>query len=159
MTSIKIVQPFGWWSPFSLKILIYNIIVLTNIGIYLNYIISVISHAVLLEERHNLRWCPRPPCPYNSAIRYNTLSTFSVSVHNYLTLRSDAVRDTLHATVNQMVNSDTLHDDEDKEQTSLIKQEQSWTRMEKILLVFGVLMNLGDGVEIYLPGALHIYIL
>ena len=57
-----------------------------------------------------------------------------------------------------MVNSDTLHDEEDKEQTSLIKQEQSWTRMEKILLVFGVLMNLGDGVEIYLPGAfIHIY--
>ena len=53
-----------------------------------------------------------------------------------------------------MVNSDTLHDVEDKEQTSLIKQEQSWTRMEKLLLVFGVLMNLGDGVEIYLPGAL-----
>ena len=29
--------------------------------------------------------------------------------------------------------------------------------MEKLLLLFGVLMNLGDGVEIYLPGALHIY--
>ena len=65
--------------------------------------------------------------------------------------------DILHANVNQMVNSETLHDEEDKEQTSLIKQEQSWTRMEKILLLFGVLMNLGDGVEIYLPGALHIY--
>jgi len=35
---------------------------------------------------------------------------------------------------------------------SLVKREESWTRMDKLLLVFGVVVNLGDGVEIYLPG-------
>ena len=36
---------------------------------------------------------------------------------------------------------------------SLVKREESWTRMDKLLLVFGVVVNLGDGVEIYLPGS------
>ena len=35
----------------------------------------------------------------------------------------------------------------------LVDREKSWTRMDKLLLVFGVVVNLGDGVEIYLPGS------
>ena len=35
----------------------------------------------------------------------------------------------------------------------LIEREKSWTRLDKLLLVFGVVINLGDGVEIYLPGS------
>ena len=35
----------------------------------------------------------------------------------------------------------------------LIDRKKSWTRMDKLLLVFGVVINLGDGVEIYLPGS------
>ena len=34
----------------------------------------------------------------------------------------------------------------------VIKREKLWTRMDKLLLIFGVVVNLGDGVEIYLPG-------
>ena len=35
----------------------------------------------------------------------------------------------------------------------LVDRKKSWTRMDKLLLVFGVVINLGDGVEIYLPGS------
>lgn len=31
--------------------------------------------------------------------------------------------------------------------------ENVWTRSDKLMLVFGVLVNLGDGVEFYLPGS------
>ncbi|XP_063687909.1 benzoate transport protein-like [Bolinopsis microptera] len=41
-----------------------------------------------------------------------------------------------------------------KEETPLIEQQQSWTRMDKLLLVFSIVMNLGDGVEMYLPGVI-----
>ena len=41
------------------------------------------------------------------------------------------------------------------ETDSLVKLEESWTRMDKLLLVFGVVVNLGDGVEIYLPGSFN----
>ena len=39
-----------------------------------------------------------------------------------------------------------------KEKKPLIEQQQSWTRMDKLLLVFSIVMNVGDGVEMYLPG-------
>ena len=45
-----------------------------------------------------------------------------------------------------------IEPDTGHETDSLVKQEESWTRMDKLLLVFGVVVNLGDGVEIYLPG-------
>ena len=35
----------------------------------------------------------------------------------------------------------------------LIEQETTWTRMDKLLLVFASVVNLGDGIEIYLPGS------
>ena len=38
----------------------------------------------------------------------------------------------------------------------LLHREKSWTRMDKLLLVFGVVVNLGDGAEIYLPGSSNI---
>ena len=51
---------------------------------------------------------------------------------------------------------------EDKhEQTCLVDTEnesKSWTKMDLLLLVFGSLIHLGDGVEIYLPGKLFKWI-
>ena len=52
-----------------------------------------------------------------------------------------------------MFDSETSCDgDSNREDTNLIGKN-SWTTMDKILLLFGVLINLGDGVEIYLPGS------
>ena len=45
-----------------------------------------------------------------------------------------------------------IEPDAGHETDSLVKLEESWTRMDRLLLVFGVVVNLGDGVEIYLPG-------
>ena len=39
-----------------------------------------------------------------------------------------------------------------EELTLLIEQQQPWTKKDKLLLVFCILMNMGDGVEMYLPG-------
>jgi len=47
-----------------------------------------------------------------------------------------------------------IEPDTGHETDSLVKLEESWTRMDRLLLVFGVVVNLGDGVEIYLPGSL-----
>ena len=52
---------------------------------------------------------------------------------------------------NKMANPD-FAPDTGHEIDSLVNREESWTRMDKLLLVFGVVVNLGDGVEIYLPG-------
>ena len=30
--------------------------------------------------------------------------------------------------------------------------QSSWQKLDKLLLVFGILINFGDGVEVYLPG-------
>ena len=49
-----------------------------------------------------------------------------------------------------------IEPDTGHETDSLVKQEESWTRMDKLLLVFGVVVNLGDGAEIYLPGSSNI---
>ena len=38
------------------------------------------------------------------------------------------------------------------EESQLVEQQKSWTRMDKILLVFGALMSFAQGVEMYLPG-------
>ena len=43
--------------------------------------------------------------------------------------------------------------DDGNETDPLIEREKSWTRMDKLLLVLAVVINLGDGVEIYLPGS------
>ena len=40
----------------------------------------------------------------------------------------------------------------EEELTLLIEQQQPWTRKDKLLLVFCILINMGDGVEMYLPG-------
>ena len=37
----------------------------------------------------------------------------------------------------------------------LVHRERPWTKMDKLLLTFGVVVNLGDGVEIYLPGSFN----
>ena len=57
-------------------------------------------------------------------------------------------------TLNSMSDHETLNDGDDTEKTLLVKDKQSWTRLDKLLLIFGVLVNFGDGVEIYLPGSL-----
>ena len=41
------------------------------------------------------------------------------------------------------------------ETDSLVRRERPWTKMDKLLLTFGVVVNLGDGVEIYLPGSFN----
>lgn len=38
------------------------------------------------------------------------------------------------------------------EETQLIGKEKLWTRSDKIMLTFAVLLNFGDGIEMYLPG-------
>ena len=38
------------------------------------------------------------------------------------------------------------------EETHLVRSQNPWLRMDKLLLVFSILVGLGDGVEIYLPG-------
>ena len=42
------------------------------------------------------------------------------------------------------------------EETPLVEEQRIWTRMDKILAVFGGLINLGHGVEMYLPGTLSL---
>ena len=55
-----------------------------------------------------------------------------------------------------MAVSEALQIDEDNtEKTISGKLQNSWTKLDKLLLVFGILVNLGDGVELYLPGMLH----
>ena len=53
---------------------------------------------------------------------------------------------------NQMAIPD-LELDNGNEIDPLIEQETTWTRMDKLLLVFASVVNLGDGIEIYLPGS------
>ena len=39
------------------------------------------------------------------------------------------------------------------EQSDLLqKTKDTWTKTDWILLLFGLLINIGDGIEIYLPG-------
>ena len=46
------------------------------------------------------------------------------------------------------------------EGTNLIQREKSdWTRKDRLLLLFFVLIEVGNGVEIYLPGNIVIKIL
>jgi len=48
-------------------------------------------------------------------------------------------------------------DNEHQQETDVLVERlnlKSWTKLDKLLLVFGVVVNLGDGVEIYLPGSL-----
>ena len=40
----------------------------------------------------------------------------------------------------------------EEELTLLIEQQQPWTRKDKLLMVCCILINMGDGVEMYLPG-------
>ena len=55
-----------------------------------------------------------------------------------------------------MANSDAQHGKDDTEITSLVERsEPFWTQMDKFLAVFGVLMSLGQGVEINLPGVIN----
>ncbi|KAL5272820.1 hypothetical protein ACHWQZ_G000852 [Mnemiopsis leidyi] len=49
----------------------------------------------------------------------------------------------------------------DEDHTNQIEQEMvtktysaTWTKMDKLLLIFMVLMHLGDGIEVYLPGVI-----
>ena len=64
--------------------------------------------------------------------------------------------DSAHVTGDKAhVTGDNAHVEKDNahvEKTHLLNQQKDWTRMDKLLLVFGVLMNIGDGVEMYLPG-------
>jgi len=57
-----------------------------------------------------------------------------------------------------MVSPDLEQIEHDNEQETDVLVERlnlkSWTTLDKLLLVFGVVVNLGDGVEIYLPGSL-----
>ena len=46
------------------------------------------------------------------------------------------------------------HNDYTAEEAPLVEREKSWTKTDKILLVFGAMMYFGDGVETYLPGSL-----
>ena len=41
-----------------------------------------------------------------------------------------------------------------EEPSHLTKNEKSWTKKDLLLLVFGSLISLGDGVQIYLPGVI-----
>ena len=44
---------------------------------------------------------------------------------------------------------------EESEETRLVRPYNSWTKMDKLLMVFGFLVHIGDGVEVYLPGSLN----
>ena len=56
-----------------------------------------------------------------------------------------------------MIESNALHEDkiEECEKISLVRPHNSWTKMDKLLMVFGTIVHIGDGVEIYLPGLLN----
>jgi hypothetical protein len=45
------------------------------------------------------------------------------------------------------------------EEAHLIERQKPWTKTDKILLIFGVLINVGDGVEMYLPGSIKFHLL
>ena len=51
-----------------------------------------------------------------------------------------------------MNNSDGMQDEGNTEDTRLIERKESWTKMDRLLLVFAVLVYMGDGCETYLPG-------
>ena len=51
-----------------------------------------------------------------------------------------------------MTNSDALNGRDETEETCLVERKPSWSRMDKLLAVFGALTNLGHGVETYVPG-------
>ena len=52
-----------------------------------------------------------------------------------------------------MNNSDGMQDEGNTEEdTRLIERKESWTKMDRLLLVFAVLVYMGDGCETYLPG-------
>ena len=53
--------------------------------------------------------------------------------------------------LDKMVEEETMSHG-DQMEMNLIKQDKRWKTMDKLLLAFGVLVNFGDGVEIYLPG-------
>ena len=71
----------------------------------------------------------------------------------FLLIFKGSASDILLYTSNQMAFVDLMLEHKDGNETDpLIEREKSWTRLDKLLLVFGVVINLGDGVEIYLPG-------
>ena len=53
-----------------------------------------------------------------------------------------------------MTNSDALNETDETEETCLVERKTSWSRMDKSLAVFGALINLGHGVETYVPGVM-----
>ena len=53
-----------------------------------------------------------------------------------------------------MTNSDALNGRDETEETCLVERKPSWSRMDKSLAVFGALINLGHGVETYVPGVM-----
>ncbi|XP_063680137.1 synaptic vesicle 2-related protein-like [Bolinopsis microptera] len=53
-----------------------------------------------------------------------------------------------------MTDSDALNGRDETEETSLVERKLFWTRMDKLLAVFGALINFGHGVETYLPGVI-----
>ena len=53
-----------------------------------------------------------------------------------------------------MTNSDALNGKGESEETYLVERKPSWTRMDKLLAVFGSLIIFGHGVETYLPGVI-----
>ena len=53
-----------------------------------------------------------------------------------------------------MTNSDALNGKDETEETCLVERKPSWSRMDKSLAVFGALINLGHGVETYVPGVM-----
>ena len=53
-----------------------------------------------------------------------------------------------------MVEFDIAHE-ENTEETNLVRSQNPWLEMDKLLLIFSALVGIGDGVEIYLPGLLN----
>ena len=53
-----------------------------------------------------------------------------------------------------MANLEALNERDETEETYLVERKPSWTRMDKLLAVFGALISFGHGVETYLPGVI-----
>ena len=51
-----------------------------------------------------------------------------------------------------MTNSDALNGRDKTKEKRLVERKPSWSRMDKSSAVFGALINLGHGVETYVPG-------
>ena len=72
----------------------------------------------------------------------------------FLLIFKGSASDILLCISNQMAYVDSMLELDDGNETHpLIEREKSWTRMDKLLLVLAVAINLGDGVEIHLPGS------